>query len=81
MENAKSRSAIGSKNTNERQQAMVATYTGLLGSYSVHMINHKNVINMHSNDVILPVLTLWHTQCEQTIKLCPHYDPDRRGFD
>ena len=35
--------------------------------YSVHMINHKNVINVHSIDVILPVLTSWHTQRERTI--------------
>ena len=24
--------------------------------HSVHVINHNNVINMHSNDVMLPVL-------------------------
>ena len=53
----------------KRQQAMAANYAGTQGTfiYSVHVINHKNIINMRSNNVILPVLTSWHTQREQTI--------------
>ena len=55
------------KTQTKRQQAMAANYVGTRGTYSVHMINQKNVINVHSNDVILPVLTSPHTQREQTI--------------
>ena len=40
---------------------MAANYTGTRITYSVHVINHKTVINMHSNDVILPVLTSRHS--------------------
>ena len=46
---------------------MAANCAGTLGTYSVHVINQKNVINAHSNHVILPVLTSRHTQREQTI--------------
>ena len=46
---------------------MAANYAGTRGTYSVHVTNQKNVINMRSNDVILPVLTSRHTQHEQTI--------------
>ena len=67
--NAKSGSTIGSKTQIKQQQAMTANYAGTRGTYmySVHVINHKNVINIRSNNVILPVLTCWHTQHEQTI--------------
>ena len=54
----------------KRQQAMAANYAGTRGTYSVHVTNQKNVINVRSNDVILPVLTSRHTQCEQTIVTC-----------
>ena len=46
---------------------MAANYAGTRGTYSVHVTNQKNVINVRSNDVILPVLTSRHTQREQTI--------------
>ena len=46
---------------------MAANYAGTRGTYSVHVTNQNNVINVRSNDVILPVLTSWHTQREQTI--------------
>ena len=52
----------------KQQLAMAENYVETQGTYSIHMINHKNVINMHSNDVILPVLTSRHTQREQTIE-------------
>ena len=46
---------------------MAANYAGTRGTYKVHIINQRNVVNMHFNDVILPVLTSRHTQREQTI--------------
>ena len=46
---------------------MAANYAGTRGTYSVHVINQKNVINVRSNDVILSVLTSRHTQREQTL--------------
>ena len=49
---------------------MAANYAGTRGTYSVHVTNQKNVINVRSNDVILPVLTSRHTQREQTILVC-----------
>ena len=36
-------------------------------TYSIHVINYINVMNMRPNDVILPVLTSRYTQREQTI--------------
>ena len=51
---------------------MAANYVGTRGTYNVHVTNQKNVINVRSNDVILPVLTSRHTQREQTIVY--HFD-------
>ena len=39
-------------------------------TYSVHVINHKNVKNVRCSDVILPVLTSRHTHREQTNSFC-----------
>ena len=59
---------------------MVANYAGTQGTKSVHVINQKNVINVHSNDVILPALTSRHTQREQTITALAQYSHMQCGI-
>ena len=62
-------SVVGSKIANEMTAGNGSKLRGNTRyTYSVHMINHKNVINVHSIDVILPVLTSWHTQHKRTIE-------------